>query len=258
MFGDRKSNKSMAAGTVECLVGERMSITGDIKFAGSFIIEGTTPRAYHNGVIYPLPTNNTLIPGGFPGERVTATLNSRIASNGHIIAGYANNQGSAVILRGPPDDLQIVFRSGQVLSSPTGTITPTLELFNGPLPMSIDDTGVGYVLARQTQLSNPGGAILPFAIIRVERGVPARVAYVSTEPVRARTGELVPPFVVSSTPPLQSLAGGGRFVWRMNLDGNREAVCSFTDAGDPYIVWLCAIQLVTGLIRGHTELLMRQ
>ena len=40
MFGEKKVSKSIPAGAIECLVGERMSITGDVKFAGSFIIEG--------------------------------------------------------------------------------------------------------------------------------------------------------------------------------------------------------------------------
>lgn len=41
MFGEKKVNKTtMPTGAIECLVGERMSIVGDVKFAGSFIIEG--------------------------------------------------------------------------------------------------------------------------------------------------------------------------------------------------------------------------
>jgi cytoskeletal protein CcmA (bactofilin family) len=40
MFGEKKVSKSVPTGAIECLVGERMSITGDVKFAGSFIIEG--------------------------------------------------------------------------------------------------------------------------------------------------------------------------------------------------------------------------
>lgn len=209
----------------------------DIAHSGSFIIEGSFPRVYHNGSVQPLPTNGTLIPGGLPNERVSFSLNSRIASNGHVIAGYANNQAGAVILMGPPDDLQIVFRSGQLFSSSIGTVTASLEIVNGPVPMSIDDNGVGYVLARSVQLSNPIGSGLPFAIIRVQRDTPPRIAYLSTEPVRARTGELVPPAFMPAAPPLQTVSGGGRFIWRMNIAGFREAFCSLTDAGDPYIVF---------------------
>lgn len=41
MFGEKKVAKTtMPTGAIECLVGERMSIVGDVKFAGSFIIEG--------------------------------------------------------------------------------------------------------------------------------------------------------------------------------------------------------------------------
>lgn len=40
MFGDKKGSKSVPAGAIECLVGERMKIDGDVRFAGSFIIEG--------------------------------------------------------------------------------------------------------------------------------------------------------------------------------------------------------------------------
>lgn len=40
MFGEKKGSKSVPAGAIECLVGERMKIDGDVKFAGSFIIEG--------------------------------------------------------------------------------------------------------------------------------------------------------------------------------------------------------------------------
>ncbi|MGE4071838.1 MAG: polymer-forming cytoskeletal protein [Lysobacterales bacterium] len=41
MFGDKKSSsKSIPAGAIECLVGERMNIVGDVRFAGSFIVEG--------------------------------------------------------------------------------------------------------------------------------------------------------------------------------------------------------------------------
>ena len=209
----------------------------DIAQSGSFVIEGASPRVYHNGTVLALPTVNTLIPGGLPNERVIFSLNSRIASNGNVIAGYANNQGGAVILMGPPDDLQIVFRSGQIFSSSIGTVTASLELVNGPVPMSIDDNGVGYVLARSVQLSSPNGSSFPFAVIRVQRGTPPRIAYLSTEPVRARTGELVPPAFVPAAPPLQTVSGGGRFIWRMNIAGFREAFCSFTDAGDPYIVF---------------------
>lgn len=41
MFGDKKANKpSATGGAVDGLFGERMSVVGDVRFAGTFIIEG--------------------------------------------------------------------------------------------------------------------------------------------------------------------------------------------------------------------------
>lgn len=41
MFGDKKAAKSsVAGGAVDGLFGERMSVIGDLRFAGTFIIEG--------------------------------------------------------------------------------------------------------------------------------------------------------------------------------------------------------------------------
>lgn len=42
MFGEKKTMKATSSngGAIECLVGERMSIVGDVRFAGGFVIEG--------------------------------------------------------------------------------------------------------------------------------------------------------------------------------------------------------------------------
>jgi hypothetical protein len=138
---------------------------------------------------------------------------------------------------GPPDDLQIVFRGGTIISSPSLTIRADF-LTDGRTPaLSIDDNGLGYVLADYSGFENPTSSQSRYAILRVARGQQPRVAFFSGEPVRARTGELVSPWVFSSEPPVQTSGGGGRFVWRVRLPFDRGALCSFTDDGDPYIIF---------------------
>lgn len=40
MFGDKKAAKPSSSGSVDHLFGERMSIVGDLRFAGTFVVEG--------------------------------------------------------------------------------------------------------------------------------------------------------------------------------------------------------------------------
>jgi len=40
MFGDKKTMKPSSPSAIECLVGERMSIVGDVHFAGGLQVEG--------------------------------------------------------------------------------------------------------------------------------------------------------------------------------------------------------------------------
>jgi hypothetical protein len=131
---------------------------------------------------------------------------------------------------------------GYVRRLPFGTVTsgtarPSLSLTTGPVPMSIDENGVGYIMARTVTLSNPGGAILPVCVVRVKRGEPASIAYLSTEPVRRRSGELVELFVIAAAPDLNTSQAGSRFVWYTAIRNGATVICSLTDDGDPYIVF---------------------
>ncbi len=209
----------------------------DVNANGEFITAGSNPSVYRDGAVRPLLAFNALVPGGLPNERVTTSLNYRLGSDGTVLAAYATNQNGAIVLMGPPDNLQVVFRSNDLIVSARGTARPSLSLTTGPVPMSIDENGVGYIMARTVTLSNPGGAILPVCVVRVKRGEPASIAYLSTEPVRRRSGELVELFVIAAAPDLNTSQAGSRFVWYTAIRNGATVICSLTDDGDPYIVF---------------------
>ncbi|HLP84491.1 MAG TPA: hypothetical protein VK157_09080, partial [Phycisphaerales bacterium] len=173
------------------------------------------------------------VPGGEPNERLASRLSAALGPDGSVIAAYSTSTGSIVVLMGQVDNLQLVFRSRQTITSPRQTAQPGLSI--DTVVVWFDADGSGYVRANSlTPL--PAGQLSPHCIIRVKPGDTPRIAYIASEPVRRRSGELVPTFLTSSINRTFRTPASGKLVWVVPLSNLNPAVCTLTVDGDPAVM----------------------